>query len=232
MSTTFDTFTAPPCHDEIETLYQDEHLVLIDKPNRLLNLSNKNPQNLDSVHHRLVQICPGCVLVHRLDSGTPELMVVAHNKAINTALCQQSNQRTVTKVYSALSCGHPESDEGVIDAVIAKDPTLFPLMSICAPNSRLARSRYQVVGRFYHRQEKGTLFSLTRAQLTSGTGCARQLRTHYQQLGHPILGCGLYGGRLLSGTKQTSWLMLYANELYFRHPINGAWMNARNASPF
>lgn len=232
MSTILDTFIAPPCHDEIETLYQDEHLVLINKPSGLLSLSGKNPQNLDSVHHRLVQIYPGCTLVHRLDFGTSGLMVVARNKAINAALCQQFSQRTVTKVYSALLCGHLENDEGVIDAAIAKDPALFPLMSICALNGKPARSRYQVVERFYHCQEEGTLLPLTRVQLTPETGRTHQLRIHCQQLGHPILGCDLYGGRLLPGTEQTSRLMLHASELHFRHPISEAWMNAKNASPF
>ncbi|QLR77762.1 RluA family pseudouridine synthase [Citrobacter freundii] len=232
MSTILDTFIAPPCHDEIEILYQDEHLVLINKPSGLLSLSGKNPQNLDSVHHRLVQIYPGCTLVHRLDFGTSGLMVVARNKAINAALCQQFSQRTVTKVYSALLCGHLENDEGVIDAAIAKDPALFPLMSICALNGKSARSRYQVVERFYHRQEEGVLLPLTRVQLTPETGRTHQLRIHCQQLGHPILGCDLYGGRLLPGTEQTSRLMLHASELHFRHPISEAWMNAKNASPF
>ena len=232
MSTILDTFIAPPCHDEIETLYQDEHLLLINKPSGLLSLSGKNPQNLDSVHHRLVQIYPGCTLVHRLDFGTSGLMVIARNKAINAALCQQFSQRTVTKVYSALLCGHLENDEGVIDAAIAKDPALFPLMSICALNGKPARSRYQVVERFLHRQKDGGLLPLTRVQLTPETGRTHQLRIHCQQLGHPILGCDLYGGRLLPGTEQTSRLMLHASELHFRHPISEAWMNAKNASPF
>ncbi|HGY4912975.1 TPA: RluA family pseudouridine synthase [Citrobacter freundii] len=232
MSTILDNFIAPPCHDEIETLYRDEHLVLINKPSGLLSLSGKNPQNLDSVHHRLVQIYPGCTLVHRLDFGTSGLMVVARNKAINAALCQQFSQRTVTKVYSALLCGHLENDEGVIDAAIAKDPALFPLMSICALNGKPARSRYQVVERFYHRQEKGALLPLTRVQLMPETGRTHQLRIHCQLLGHPILGCDLYGGRLLPGTERVSRLMLHASELHFRHPISEAWMNAQNASPF
>lgn len=106
MSTILDTFIAPPCHEEIAILYQDEHLVLINKPTGLLSLSGKNPQNFDSVHHRLVQIYPGCTLVHRLDFGTSGLMVIARNKAINAALCQQFSQRAVSKVYSALLCGH------------------------------------------------------------------------------------------------------------------------------
>lgn len=232
MSTIFDTFIAPPCHDEIETLYQDEHLVLINKPAGLLSLSGKNPQNLDSVHHRLVQIFPGCTLVHRLDFGTSGLMVIARNKAINAALCQQFSQRTVTKMYSALLCGHLDHDEGVIDAAIAKDPALFPLMTICPVNGKPARSHYRVVERFYHEVEQGTLLPLTRVQLSPETGRTHQLRIHCQQLGHPILGCDLYGGRLLPGTERTPRLMLHASELNFVHPISAKLINARNTSPF
>ena len=232
MSTIFDTFIAPPCHDEIETLYQDEHLVLINKPAGLLSLSGKNPQNLDSVHHRLVQIFPGCTLVHRLDFGTSGLMIIARNKAINAALCQQFSQRTVTKMYSALLCGHLDHDEGVIDAAIAKDPALFPLMTICPVNGKPARSHYRVVERFYHEVEQGTLLPLTRVQLSPETGRTHQLRIHCQQLGHPILGCDLYGGRLLPGTERTPRLMLHASELNCVQPISAKLSNARNASPF
>jgi tRNA pseudouridine32 synthase/23S rRNA pseudouridine746 synthase len=70
MSVIVDTFIAPPCAATIEILFEDEHLLLINKPSGLLSLSGKNPQNLDSVHHRLVQDYPGCALVHRLDFGT------------------------------------------------------------------------------------------------------------------------------------------------------------------
>lgn len=232
MSTLFDTFIAPPCHDQIETLWQDEHLVLINKPSGLLSLSGKNPQNLDSVHHRLVQIFPGCTLVHRLDFGTSGLMVVARNKAVNAALCQQFSQRSVTKIYTALLCGHLDSHEGVIDAAIAKDPALFPLMSICALHGKPARSRYQVVERIYHTKDDGTLLPLTRVILTPETGRTHQLRIHCQQLGHPIWGCDLYGGRLLPGTELTPRLMLHASELHFIHPVSGALIDARHPCPF
>lgn len=232
MSQIFDNFIAPPCHEKIEILYQDNHLVLINKPSGLLSLSGKNPQNLDSVHYRLVKIFPGCTLVHRLDFGTSGLMVVARNKAINAALCQQFSQRTITKVYTALLCGHLDDNEGVIDAAIAKDPASFPLMSICAIHGKPARSRYQVVERFYRTLEDGVLLPLTRVQLTPETGRTHQLRIHCQQLGHPILGCDLYGGRQQQGTEQTPRLMLHASELRFVHPISGEQMNTRNPSPF
>ncbi|RPH27331.1 RluA family pseudouridine synthase [Buttiauxella warmboldiae] len=232
MSTIIDTFIAPPCHAQIETLYQDEHLVLINKPAGLLSLSGKNPQNLDSVHYRLVQTFPGCTLVHRLDFGTSGLMVVARNKAINAALCQQFSQRSVSKAYSALLCGHLEDNEGVIDAAIAKDPALFPLMSICAVSGKPARSGYRVLERFYQQREDGTLLPLTRVQLTPETGRTHQLRIHCQQLGHPILGCDLYGGLLLPGTERTPRLMLHASELHFVHPVSAERVKAHSPSPF
>ncbi|KUQ83546.1 MULTISPECIES: RluA family pseudouridine synthase [Enterobacter cloacae complex] len=228
MSAIIDSFIAPPCHDDIEILWQDEHLLLINKPSGLLSLSGKNPQNLDSVHHRLVQTFPGCTLVHRLDFGTSGLMVVARNKAINAALCQQFSQRSVEKVYSALLCGHLENDEGIIDAPIAKDPALFPLMSICAISGKPARSRYRVVERFY----QGADLPLTRVMLTPETGRTHQLRIHCQQLGHPILGCDLYGGLDVPGAEDAPRLMLHASELNFIHPVSGEPVNARHAAPF
>lgn len=228
MSAIIDSFIAPPCHDDIEILWQDEHLLLINKPSGLLSLSGKNPQNLDSVHYRLVQIFPGCTLVHRLDFGTSGLMVVARNKAINAALCQQFSQRSVEKGYSALLCGHLENDEGIIDAPIAKDPALFPLMSICAISGKPARSRYRVVERFY----QGADLPLTRVMLTPETGRTHQLRIHCQQLGHPILGCDLYGGLDVPGAEDAPRLMLHASELNFIHPVSGEPVNARHAAPF
>lgn len=228
MSAIIDSFIAPPCHDDIAILWQDEHLLLINKPSGLLSLSGKNPQNRDSVHYRLVQTFPGCTLVHRLDFGTSGLMVVARNKSINAALCQQFSQRSVEKGYSALLCGHLANDEGVIDAPIAKDPALFPLMSICATTGKPARSRYRVVERFY--QETGV--PLTRVTLTPETGRTHQLRIHCQQLGHPILGCDLYGGLDVPGTETVPRLMLHASVLNFIHPVSGEPVNARYAAPF
>nr|WP_278435852.1 RluA family pseudouridine synthase [Enterobacter mori] len=228
MSVIVDNFIAPPCLDEIEILWQDEHLLLINKPSGLLSLSGKNPQNLDSVHYRLVKNFSGCTLVHRLDFGTSGLMVIARNKAINAALCQQFSQRSVEKAYSALLCGHLENDEGVIDAPIAKEPALFPLMSICAVTGKPARSRYRVIERFY----QTTGLPLTRVVLTPETGRTHQLRIHCQQLGHPILGCDLYGGLEWPGAETTPRLMLHASGLDFMHPVSGETINARHAAPF
>lgn len=231
MSVIVDTFIAPPCSAAIETLFEDDHLLLINKPSGLLSLSGKNPLNLDSVHYRLVQDYPSCTLVHRLDFGTSGIMVVAKNKAINALLCQQFSQRAVSKAYSALLCGHLADDEGVIDAPIAKDPAIFPLMKICATSGKPARSRYQVIEQ-QERQMQGQTVPLTRVRLVPQTGRTHQLRIHSQLLGHPILGCDLYGGLLLPGCEQAPRLMLHASELDFIHPVSGEPMQIRCAAPF
>lgn len=232
MSTLIDTFIAPPCAEQIEILYQDDNLVLINKPAGLLSLSGKNPQNIDSVHHRLVSMFPGCTLVHRLDFGTSGIMVVARNKGVNAALCQQFSERRVSKRYRALLCGHLENNEGSVDAPIAKDPALFPLMSICSERGKPAMSRYRVLAREFYGQEKGNITPVTRVELTPETGRTHQLRIHCQQLGHPILGCDLYGGLALPGTEQTPRLMLHASALKFVHPVTETLMVVQCESPF
>lgn len=232
MSSIIDTFIAPPCHDEIDILYQDESLLLINKPSGLLSLSGKNPQNRDSVHYRLCQRFPGCSLVHRLDFGTSGLMIVARNKTVNAALSQQFSRRTVGKVYSALLCGHPENDDGIIDAGIMKDPACFPRMSICSVHGKSARSRYRVMARFYQQPREGRLLPVTRVELTPETGRTHQLRIHCQYFGYPILGCDLYGGRLLPGCESAPRLMLHASELRFVHPVSHEPIHICHASPF
>ncbi|WP_337020998.1 RluA family pseudouridine synthase [Pantoea anthophila] len=232
MSAIIDTFIAPPCHDEITFLFQDDHLLVVNKPSGLLSLSGKNPQNLDSVHHRLVRLFPGCTLVHRLDFGTSGLMVVALNKAINAALSQQFSQRSVSKTYQALLCGHLAEDEGVIDAAIAKDPAQFPRMTVCPLQGKPARSRFRVIARGHWQGREGMEVAVTRVELTPETGRTHQLRIHCQQLGHPILGCDLYGGQVLPGAEQAERLMLHASGLAFTHPVSGEPLHFSAVSPF
>ena len=89
MPTVIDSFVAPVCNEQIETLFQDESILLINKPSGLLSLSGKNPLNKDSVHFRLVQQFPTVTMAHRLDFGTSGIMVLALNKPVNANLTRQ-----------------------------------------------------------------------------------------------------------------------------------------------
>ena len=97
-----DDFIAPPCTDEIRILFQDAHILLIDKPSGLLSLSGKNPLNKDSVHFRLVRDFPTATLVHRLDFGTSGIMLVALSKPVNAELTKQFQTGRINKTYRAI----------------------------------------------------------------------------------------------------------------------------------
>ncbi len=197
--------------------------MLINKPSGLLSLSGKNPLNLDSVHYRLVQDYPDITLAHRLDFGTSGIMLLAMNKSINAQLTKQFQARTVIKHYESVLAGHVDDDSGRIDYPISKDKTNFPRLKVCYEQGQSAISDYHVLERLSHPAR-------TRVRFSPVTGRTHQLRIHSQAIGHPILGCDLYG------TAQTQALaprlLLHAVELEFDHPIHHQRMKINNSSPF
>jgi tRNA pseudouridine32 synthase / 23S rRNA pseudouridine746 synthase len=221
--TVIDTFVAPACHQSIETLYQDEHILLINKPSGLLSLSGKNPLNLDSVHHRLAQIYPHITLIHRLDLGTSGIMLLALDKITNALLSKQFQERTVIKRYQSIVAGHIEQDSGFIDAPISKDKALFPRLKVCFEQGQKAISHFQVLERLSNPDRTRLLF-------TPETGRTHQLRIHSQYLGHPMLGCDLYGN--LDTQAMASRLLLHASELEFEHPVTEQRMTISCPCPF
>ena len=142
-----DPFIVPVCHEEIEVLYQDEYLLMINKPASLLTLSGKHPLNQDSVHFRIVKDFPTATMLHRLDFGTSGILIVALNKSINADIGKQFQERTITKTYTAILYGHLADDEGDIDLPIAKDKPNFPLAKVCDDTGKKAVTHYQVMER-------------------------------------------------------------------------------------
>ena len=204
-----DSFVAPVCLEQIEILFEDEYLLAINKPSGLLSLSGKNPLNKDSVHYRLVQQYPDIRLTHRLDLGTSGVMLLAKNRVINANLTKQFQARSVIKRYVSILDGEVLDEEGQIDLPIAKDKLLFPRLKICHQDGKSAQSHYQVAERL---QEP----DCTRVIFTPLTGRTHQLRIHSQAIGHPIIGCDLYGTEATQ--KMASRLMLHALDITFDHP--------------
>jgi tRNA pseudouridine32 synthase/23S rRNA pseudouridine746 synthase len=223
MQVKLDTFIAPPCHDEISILFQDEHLLLINKPGGLLSLSGKNPLNKDSVHFRLVKNFPTATLVHRLDFGTSGIMVVALNKYVNAHIGKQFQSGTITKTYTALLHGYVEQDSGHIELPIAKDPPNFPLQKICFDSGKNALTHYAVI-------ERNSSPATTRVLFTPVSGRTHQLRIHSRELGHSILGCDLYASE--DAFQMAPRLMLHATTLEFDHPVTGEKICGRSKCPF
>ncbi|MDR9831410.1 RluA family pseudouridine synthase [Vibrio sp. FNV 38] len=236
-----DNFVAPECQGRVEILYQDDDILLINKPSGLLSLSGKNPLNWDSVHYRLVNgqsatstspETPAFVdakLPHRLDLGTSGVMVVGLNSAASKSLNQQFQARAVQKRYLAMLAGWVEDDSGQITAPIAKDKALFPRVKICHATGKPATSEYQVIRRLDNPQT-------TLVQYTPVTGRTHQLRIHSLDFGHPILGCDLYQYSEPSNDAQapesSARLMLHASDIYFTHPVTGEPVHGHSPNPF
>ena len=247
-----DPFIVPKCLEQISIVYQDQHLLVINKPSGLLSLSGKHPLNKDSVHWRLVQDFPTATLIHRLDFGTSGLMLVALNKDINKQICEQFSQRTVTKYYEAILDGElsvekdvliqtPSSDggfeiaeqgaaqsekyerHGEINIPIIKDADNFPLQKVCHQTGKKAISQYQIIS---YNQTNNT----TKVLFKPITGRTHQLRIHSREIGHPIIGCDLYDAD--QSYFKAERLMLHASRLVFTHPITDEEMDAKLPADF
>jgi len=157
-------------------------------------------------------------MVHRLDFGTSGVMVVALNKAVNAHLTKQFQARSVVKNYVATLLGHLNDDEGVIDVPIAKAE--FPFQKVCIKTGKPAQSHYQVLERL---QDPENGVNTTRVLFTPLTGRTHQLRVHSREIGHPIIGCDLYGLKIDGVDSQllAKRLMLHASRLDFEHPMTG-----------
>jgi len=228
--TTFDDFVAPACNHVVEILYQDDDILLINKPSGLLSLSGKNPLNWDSLHYRLVNgqagvtpAFPEAKLPQRLDFGTSGIMVVGLNVASSKHLNRQFQARTVKKRYTAMLEGWVDDDQGLISAAIAKDKECFPLVKICDITGKTAISEYQVLQRLEHPHR-------SLVQFAPHTGRTHQLRIHSQTFGHPILGCDLYKSE--SSEQLADRLLLHASDLYFEHPTTGKRIHGHCPCPF
>lgn len=216
-----DDFVAPKCHEDITLLYQDEYLLVINKPSGLLSLSGKNPLNKDSVHYRLVQDFPTALMVHRLDFGTSGVMVIALNKQVNSHLTKQFQCKTIDKRYIAVLHGNLAHERGEIRFKIAK--SVFPRQKICEEQGKSAVSGYSVIARDIAQQ-------VTRVEFIPKTGRTHQLRVHSQGIGHPILGCDLYANQVSQSLAER--LLLHASEIEFAHPITEKRIQVFAPCPF
>ena len=214
-----DPFIVPKCEASIEVIYQDDNLLVINKPTKLLSLSGKHPLNKDSVHFRLAQDFPTCTLIHRLDFGTSGLMVLALNKVSNRQLCQQFSDRTVVKHYEAVLDGEVngtmDNKAGEINIPIIKDLDAFPLQKVCYDSGKVAISPYVVLS-------TNTEDNTSLVRFMPSTGRTHQLRIHSREIGHPIIGCDLYD--LHDSYFKADRLMLHASYLQFCHPETKALM--------
>ncbi len=201
-------------------VYEDEHLLVVDKPAGMTVHPGAGRQTGTLVHAVLAH-CPGLAgiggehrpgIVHRLDKDTSGLLVVAKNDAALRRLQAELQARRIRREYLALVHGSVAQPEGTVDAPIGRDPRHRTRMAVSA-SGRRAVTRYRVMERL-----PGT----TLLEIRLETGRTHQIRVHCEHIGHPVVGDPVYARR------PNPWGMrrqaLHARRLAFAHPVSGREM--------
>lgn len=205
-------YIVPPCKKGIEILYKDEDLLLVNKPDLLLSVPGRAPENKDCLITRLQVDYPSASIVHRLDLDTSGIMIIPLNKEAHSHISRQFQQRQVHKVYTAIIYGLPFANSGEINFPIKCDWENRPKQIIDYGKGKSAQTLYRILERYPGRNQ-------TRVELYPITGRSHQLRLHLKAIKHPILGCDMYAHE--EALNMAKRLMLHATRIEFEHPSSG-----------
>lgn len=208
-------------------LYEDDGLIVVDKPAGLLSVPGRDRHHQDSVLSRLRQTRsdgPSLMAVHRLDQATSGVLLIARDRDSYRLLSQQFQQRQVHKVYEAVVAGDVDADQGEIDLPLWGDPCDRPYQTVDWQRGKPSLTRFHVLARTP---------ATTRVEFQPLTGRTHQLRVHAahpQGLGCPIVGDRLYGASPPHSTEGR--LLLHARELVVNHPQTHQRLYLTAAVPF
>jgi RluA family pseudouridine synthase len=196
-----ETFTGKVYEYELDVIYEDDHVAVVDKPagitvngNSFKTLTNALPFNLDlsNASDKLNRPMP----VHRLDNQTSGLLIIAKTRTAQKELGRQFENRTIQKRYCTI----------VIGKVLNKGLIQTPI------DGKEAETSFEIL-----KVVKSLKYSeLSCLKVEPKTGRTHQIRKHLAAIGHPVLGDKLYGERAL--LHRGKGLFLCASELTFAHP--------------
>ena len=204
---TFKSYNTNGGCNELEIIFEDEWIVVINKPAGMLSVPGKN--NFDSVYSVLLKRFPnasGPLIVHRLDMDTSGLMIIAKTKETHKYLQNLFAMGRVKKCYVAILDGMINSDEGEISLPLCPDPEDRPRQIVNYEYGKYAITRYKVL----ERTEKYTKVFFS--PLTGRTHQIRVHAAHREGLNTQIKGDRLYG-------RLSDRLYLHAQSLEFIHPV-------------
>ncbi len=223
--------------EPLTALFQDEFLLVLDKPEGLLSVPGRGADKQDCLSRRAQQVWPDALVLHRLDMATSGLILMARNLAVQRALGDAFAQRTVHKRYQAVVQGTlaPAEHWGLIDLPIAVDWPNRPLRIIDPVAGKASSTRWRVLPgderwRAFATADVAAVANCTRLELEPLTGRSHQLRVHLRALGHPILGDRLYSDDVTR--PGSTRLLLHACSLKLAHPVTGEWLRFDSPCPF
>ena len=214
----------------VEIVYDDDDIVVIDKPVGVAahpSLGWSGPDVLSHLAGAGFRISTSGVperrgIVQRLDVGTSGLMVVAKSERAYTILKRAFRSRSVDKIYHALVQGHPDPFSGTIEAPIGRHPGADYKMAV------MDQGRHSVT----HYSTLEAFVAATLLEIKLETGRTHQIRVHMAAIRHPCVGDLMYGADpVLAGKLDLERQWLHAVRLSFVHPSSGELMQFESGYP-
>ncbi len=230
---------AQPQDIPLNVVFEDEHLVIVDKPaGMVVHPAAGNPDG--TLVNALLYHCKGQLsgiggvarpgIVHRIDKDTSGLLVVAKSDKAHEGLARQFKDHSIHRRYLAVCGGHPNPASGTIEGRIGRSDANRKKMAVLAKNS--SRGKHAVT--HYNLLRRFDSCALIECRLE--TGRTHQVRVHCASIGHALLGDPIYGRtpaklRLILKDLQFERQALHAAELGFEHPVNGDWVKFASELP-
>ena len=232
-----------PEEQPVEILFQDEHILVLNKPPGL-TVHPSDTQLDGTLVHRLLYhvkdlsgiggtLRPG--IVHRIDKNTSGVMVVTKSDLAHRKLVETFSKHAIERAYWALCYGLPVPHSGTINTLIGRNPTDRKKMTTQVKTGRRAISHYRVLETFLAPNSKIPFGSWV--EVTLETGRTHQVRVHMTSIGHSLMGDPVYG---TPSERQPKWTQLpreiqeavqalpgqalHARLLGFLHPVTGEKM--------
>ena len=208
-----------PTEMQLDIVYEDEDLLVINKPKGLVvhpAAGHQDDTLVNGLMHALGddlsgingELRPG--IVHRIDKDTSGLLAVAKNDHAHLMLASQLKDHSMARTYEAIVCGSFREDSGTVDAPIGRHPSDRKKMCVTERNSKHAVTHWEVVARYR---------GYTHIRCKLETGRTHQIRVHMAHIGHPILGDLVYGRKKPELGQDSQ--CLHAGALCFQHPRDG-----------
>lgn len=208
---------------QLDILYEDEHIIVINKPKNMV-VHPAAGNHSGTLVNALMEHCAGSLsdingiirpgIVHRIDKDTTGVLVVAKNNNAHEKLSSLLKDHDIQRIYLALVEGIIKEDGGKIDAPIGRHPVDRKKMAVNVKNGRRAVTNFKVLKRFK---------DATLVEVSLQTGRTHQIRVHMAYIDHPLLGDQVYG-RKHQKHDAGGGQALHAKVLGFVHPASGQYM--------
>ena len=194
-------------------LYEDEHLIVVNKPAKLLSVANEKEKSRTAYHMvtdyvKSRRVDDRIFVLHRLDRDTSGVLMFARDAETKELFQSRWNEIITRRGYLAVVEGVPRPDRDTIRSHLVETGTHLSFSGRPGPNAKEAVTSYQVI-------RAGGGYALL--DIAIETGRKNQIRVHMKELGHPVAGDKQYEAR----TNPIGRLCLHANELSFTHPATG-----------